>query len=188
MSIICLGHNILLIGIFSSTTWTVAWHIEGIGVESNFYGKNTIIIIYPKIKEKQRKSFLNLRKIYSGLTLMSCSVFWPFLHSSKLGGIHCVHPSLPQGPKQIILGWRYKLPVFVSLQSLKSITLSIWTKQRLVVISHNQPRIICGKRGIRTPGASQHAGFQDRCNRPLYHLSRLPFERPFFRKALQRYE
>ena len=29
----------------------------------------------------------------------------------------------------------------------------------------------CGKRGIRTPGASQHAGFQDRCNRPLYHLS-----------------
>ena len=29
----------------------------------------------------------------------------------------------------------------------------------------------CGKRGIRTPGASQLAGFQDRCNRPLYHLS-----------------
>ena len=30
---------------------------------------------------------------------------------------------------------------------------------------------IRGERGIRTPGASQHAGFQDRCNRPLYHLS-----------------
>ena len=29
----------------------------------------------------------------------------------------------------------------------------------------------CGERGIRTPGASQHGGFQDRCNRPLYHLS-----------------
>ena len=28
-----------------------------------------------------------------------------------------------------------------------------------------------GKGGIRTPGASQHGGFQDRCNRPLYHLS-----------------
>ena len=28
-----------------------------------------------------------------------------------------------------------------------------------------------GERGIRTPGASQHGGFQDRCNRPLYHLS-----------------
>ena len=31
--------------------------------------------------------------------------------------------------------------------------------------------LICGERGIRTPGASQHGGFQDRCNRPLYHLS-----------------
>ena len=31
--------------------------------------------------------------------------------------------------------------------------------------------IYCGERGIRTPGASQHDGFQDRCNRPLYHLS-----------------
>ncbi len=30
-----------------------------------------------------------------------------------------------------------------------------------------------GERGIRTPGASQHGGFQDRCNRPLYHLSLL---------------
>ena len=31
--------------------------------------------------------------------------------------------------------------------------------------------LVCGERGIRTPGASQHDGFQDRCNRPLYHLS-----------------
>ncbi len=31
--------------------------------------------------------------------------------------------------------------------------------------------LFCGERGIRTPGASQHGGFQDRCNRPLYHLS-----------------
>ena len=31
--------------------------------------------------------------------------------------------------------------------------------------------VYCGERGIRTPGASQHGGFQDRCNRPLYHLS-----------------
>ena len=28
-----------------------------------------------------------------------------------------------------------------------------------------------GERGIRTPGTSQCDGFQDRCNRPLYHLS-----------------
>ena len=33
--------------------------------------------------------------------------------------------------------------------------------------------VYCGERGIRTPGASQHDGFQDRCNRPLYHLSLL---------------
>ena len=30
---------------------------------------------------------------------------------------------------------------------------------------------ISGERGIRTPGTSQCDGFQDRCNRPLYHLS-----------------
>ena len=29
----------------------------------------------------------------------------------------------------------------------------------------------CGERGIRTPGTSQYDGFQDRCNRPLCHLS-----------------
>ena len=28
-----------------------------------------------------------------------------------------------------------------------------------------------GERGIRTPGTSQYAGFQDRCIRPLCHLS-----------------
>ena len=29
----------------------------------------------------------------------------------------------------------------------------------------------CGKRGIRTPGGVTLVGFQDRCNRPLCHLS-----------------
>ena len=32
--------------------------------------------------------------------------------------------------------------------------------------------MLSGERGIRTPGASLHDGFQDRCNRPLYHLSK----------------
>ena len=32
----------------------------------------------------------------------------------------------------------------------------------------------CGERGIRTPGASQLNGFQDRRNRPLCHLSSKP--------------
>ena len=47
-------------------------------------------------------------------------------------------------------------------------------------------RTLCGERGIRTPGASQHGGFQDRCNRPLYHLS---FVRDKLRvsKRVQRY-
>ena len=31
--------------------------------------------------------------------------------------------------------------------------------------------VCCGERGIRTPGTSRYDGFQDRCNRPLYHLS-----------------
>ena len=49
--------------------------------------------------------------------------------------------------------------------------------------------VYCGERGIRTPGASQHGGFQDRCNRPLYHLSIVIIECAFyfFLKALQRY-
>ena len=34
-------------------------------------------------------------------------------------------------------------------------------------------RTLCGERGIRTPGTSRYAGFQDRCIRPLYHLSKL---------------
>ena len=30
-----------------------------------------------------------------------------------------------------------------------------------------------GERGIRTPGTLQYAGFQDRCYRPLSHLSKI---------------
>ena len=43
---------------------------------------------------------------------------------------------------------------------------------------------ICGERGIRTPGASQHGSFQDYCNRPLYHLSNARLSR----KRVQRYK
>ena len=32
-------------------------------------------------------------------------------------------------------------------------------------------KVICGERGIRTPGPLQVNGFQDRRNRPLCHLS-----------------
>ena len=44
--------------------------------------------------------------------------------------------------------------------------------------------ILCGERGIRTPGTSQCDGFQDRCNRPLYHLS----SARLFQKRVQRYK
>ncbi len=45
--------------------------------------------------------------------------------------------------------------------------------KRFIAYEKKQPEgcFFCGERGIRTPGASQHDGFQDRCNRPLYHLS-----------------
>ena len=33
-----------------------------------------------------------------------------------------------------------------------------------------------GERGIRTPGTSRYDGFQDRCNRPLYHLSKFSLD------------
>ena len=46
--------------------------------------------------------------------------------------------------------------------------------QKKVVITHNLCKnpLRGGERGIRTPGASQLNGFQDRRNRPLCHLSR----------------
>ena len=37
-------------------------------------------------------------------------------------------------------------------------------------------KVYCGERGIRTPGTSRHDGFQDRCNRPLYHLSKFSLD------------
>ena len=48
-------------------------------------------------------------------------------------------------------------------------------------------RTLCGERGIRTPGTSRYDGFQDRCNRPLYHLS-LQDDQLGFLKRLQRYD
>ena len=46
--------------------------------------------------------------------------------------------------------------------------------------------LFCGERGIRTPGASQLNGFQDRRNRPLCHLSNA-FKTRVFQNRLQRY-
>ena len=45
----------------------------------------------------------------------------------------------------------------------------LYTKKR--ALSDSFFILACGERGIRTPGASQLNGFQDRRNRPLCHLS-----------------
>ena len=37
-----------------------------------------------------------------------------------------------------------------------------------------------GERGIRTPGTLRYDGFQDRCNRPLCHLSNRCWKSRFF--------
>ena len=53
--------------------------------------------------------------------------------------------------------------------------------------------LCCGERGIRTPGASQLNGFQDRRNRPLCHLSghksrtEFCFDQIFFTLFLKKY-
>ena len=44
-------------------------------------------------------------------------------------------------------------------------------KRSNLLIANLLERLFCGERGIRTPGTSRYDGFQDRCNRPLYHLS-----------------
>lgn len=40
-------------------------------------------------------------------------------------------------------------------------------------------KVFSGETGIRTPGALQHNGFQDRRNRPLCHLSKIKKEALF---------
>ena len=41
----------------------------------------------------------------------------------------------------------------------------------------------CGERGIRTPGTSRYGSFQDYCNRPLYHLSKMSKKHSVFTNA-----
>ena len=54
---------------------------------------------------------------------------------------------------------------FVGKQAFHSYKIKSGSNFRCFLIS-------CGEGGIRTPGTSQYAGFQDRCNRPLCHLSK----------------
>ena len=80
---------------------------------------------------------------------------------------------------------KYKIPQIVTL-ILDMLIFAMHQKQknpRKVLIYRD---FLCfailssGETGIRTPGASQHNGFQDRRNRPLCHLSKTSFSRSAF--------
>lgn len=49
--------------------------------------------------------------------------------------------------------------------------LNFFFDKKKIPENHSIFRNLCGKGGIRTPGTLRYAGFQDRCIRPLYHLS-----------------
>ena len=57
-----------------------------------------------------------------------------------------------------------------------------WSKLRSRIgikktsVKHWFSGVFSGERGIRTPGTSRYAGFQDQCIRPLCHLSDREFE------------
>ena len=48
---------------------------------------------------------------------------------------------------------------------------SVWQHRKQKNWLRFQSVLFCGERGIRTPGTVKYAGFQDRCIRPLCHLS-----------------
>ena len=57
--------------------------------------------------------------------------------------------------------------VLLSIQSVSKLPTGYKAKQE-----NFSSLVSCGEGGIRTPGTSQYVGFQDRCNRPLCHLSK----------------
>ena len=61
---------------------------------------------------------------------------------------------------------------------------AVFVKRKKPTENQQVSQILGGERGIRTPGTSRYDGFQDRCNRPLYHLS----SARLFRKRVQRYK
>ena len=75
----------------------------------------------------------------------------------------------PQGPLQAHCAKSGKpLPLFFTPLSASKLEHEIQKKRAL---TDSFFILVCGEGGIRTPGASQLNGFQDRRNRPLCHLS-----------------
>ena len=75
--------------------------------------------------------------------------------------------------KDAVKSWFFfealKLGYLIHLHPLDNAHAEHTTKKVLQVF--RLTGLCCGERGIRTPGTSQYAGFQDRCIRPLCHLS-----------------
>ena len=55
--------------------------------------------------------------------------------------------------------------------NIKTPDFTFLVQNRVLALKSLIFNVYCGETGIRTPGASQHNGFQDRRNRPLCHLS-----------------
>ncbi len=79
------------------------------------------------------------------------------------------------------------LPFFVVSKSRKNrsaVSSRIDNKQREQISLLLDLLSFSGERGIRTPGSSHYGGFQDRCNRPLCHLSNLSLSVALFLKRI----
>ena len=99
---------------------------------------------------------------------------------------------------QCVRGWELwdmldlKTPVGVRRGEVRCIFGAFfWIKKKPTRLKINILQVyFCGERGIRTPGTFQYVGFQDRCNRPLCHLSKSCFFNEnvvSFRLMMQRY-
>ena len=80
----------------------------------------------------------------------------------------------PQGPLQALHSARSYFVAFFCFPHLRhQASLSRRYKKQKRCLSTSSCFVwSCGEGGIRTPGASQLNGFQDRRNRPLCHLSK----------------
>ena len=108
----------------------------------------------------------NRSKILRLLTLTLTKLpFFSFIVSQFTSGYDdcCLQEQLPLQKQKQGHTFLYKK------NARKSLKLCVFTcvkTCKLLIFS-----VDCGERGIRTPGTSRYDGFQDRCNRPLYHLS-----------------
>ena len=112
-----------------------------------------------------------MRKVVAVILL--CLFWFVFFFCCGRDWLRFACPSLFGGPLQEI---SKHLTVFVLLLFY----MSTGKQVSRIPVKQNQEQLLlflisCGERGIRTPGTFQYVGFQDRCNRPLCHLSKFVF-------------